>query len=206
MPSRRILETFVLALVAGALLAACGGSSGDDSDEAGQITAAISTSVTSSDPADCTRLETQRFLAQIHFIPGPAAVKACQQDAPDTRDDPDSVDVTNIEVDGSTATADVAFHGGGFDGSTLAVSLAKEGGQWKLDHIDDIPKFDLAGFEKAFTQRLGRDNHAAPQALDCVSKALNQAGPEPVKTALISGDTSQLLALIAPCLGSSNVQ
>lgn len=199
------LVCLIAALAALLAVAGCGGSSGSSSTSGGtsdesQIKDAISTSVTSNDPADCTRLETLTFMGQIHFTAGPAAVKACQRDAPDTSDDPDSVTVTNVDVHGTNATADVTFHGGGFDGSTLSMALVKQGDQWKLDQITAIPKFDLARFETAFTQRLNRNQQAPAQAVQCIRDQLNQAGPDTVKTALISGDSSQLLNLIGPCI------
>jgi len=111
--------------------------------------------------------------------------------------------VTNVQVNGDKATADVAFHGGGFDGSTLAVQLVKDGGQWKLDKITDIPHFDLAGFVHSFTQRVSTDEHVPPQAAQCVAGQLNSAGADNVKHALISGDPTLLLSLIGNCLGGS---
>jgi hypothetical protein len=207
-PSRA--HIWVLAALATALaLAGCGGS-GDGSTTAttggtdqAQIADAIRTSVTSSDPADCTRLETQRFIEQIHFTTGAQALKACERDAPDTTDDPDSVDVTDVQVNGASATANVAFHGGGFDGSTLSMALVKGGDQWKLDRITAVPTFDLAAFSKAFTQRLSSNQNVAGPATACITKALDSAGPDSVKGALISGESSQLLSLIAPCLSAS---
>jgi hypothetical protein len=207
-PTRTVVG--VLAAVAAALaLTACGGSGDDSTSEAiggadqAEIAHAIRTSVTSSDPADCTRLETQRFLEQIHFVTGSAAVKACQQDAPDTSDDPDSVDVADIEVDGTSATANATFHGGGFDGSTLSIAVVKEGDQWKVDQITAVPTFDLPAFEKAFTQRLSSQEGVTAAGTECITKALDSAGPDAVKGALISGDSSQLLNLIGPCLSGS---
>ncbi len=201
----RILACVLVVLAAPLTLAACGGS--DDSTSGGiggaaqaEIAHVIRTSVTSTDLADCTRLETQRFLEQIHFVAGPAALKACQEDAPDTSDDPDSVDIADTEISGTTATANVSFHGGGFDGSTLTMSLVKDGDQWKVDQIDAIPKFDLPAFSRSFTQRLSSQQGVPAAGTACVAKALDSAGPDVVKGALISGDTTQLLGLIRACL------
>jgi hypothetical protein len=201
---RRVALAVAATVAAAFALAACGGGDGGSSgSDESQITTVLRTYATSSDPTDCTRLETQAFLEQIHFTRGPVALKACVVDAPDTSDDPDSVDVTNVQVDGDKATADVAFHGGGFDGSTLALALVKDGDQWKVDKVDDIPHFDLPGFERAFAQRQRRDQHISAQAASCLTTQLNQAGPDDVKHALISGDASQLLGLIGPCLGAA---
>lgn len=48
----------------------------------------------------------------------------------------------------------MTFHGGSFDGSTLKVDLAKDGDQWKLDKITDIPTFNFPGMVQAFAARL----------------------------------------------------
>jgi hypothetical protein len=199
------LLAFVVAAIA---LAACGGSSNDSTSAAtgadqAEIANVIRTSVTSSIPDDCTRLETQRFLEQIHFVTGPAAVKACRQDAPDTSDDPDSVDVADIAVDGTSGTANATFHGGGFDGSTLSIAVVKQGDQWRVDQITAVPAFDLPAFEKSFTGRLSSQEGVSAAGTACITKALDSAGPDAVKGALISGDSSQLLNLIGPCLSGS---
>jgi len=105
-------------------------------------------------------------------------------------------------VNGSqkVAVSDASFTGGGFDGSTLALALTKEGDQWKLDEITAIPHFDLQAFEKAFTRRLVTNEGVQSQAVGCITNALNQAGPTVVKAALISGNSTHLLNLIGPCL------
>jgi hypothetical protein len=207
-PTRLLCALAVLTPVL--VVAGCGGSGNGSStgttaggDEA-QIATAIRTSVTSTDPGDCVKLETQRFMEQIHFTKGGNAVKACEQDAPDTSDDPDSVDVTDIQVDGANATANVAFHGGGFDGSTLTMALIKDGDQWKLDQITAVPTFDLAAFEKAFTARLTTQDNVSSAAAACITRSLDSSGADAVKSALISGDSSQLLNLIGPCLSGSS--
>jgi hypothetical protein len=206
----RILVPALAVVVAALALAACGGSGDDGNSEAlggadqAEIAHAVRTAATSSDPDDCTRVETQRYLEQIHFVTGSAAVNACRQDAPDTSDDPDSVDVADIEVDGTNATANETFHGGGFDGSTLSLALIRQGDQWRVDEITGVPTFDLPAFEKAFTQRLSSREGVSGAGTACVTKALNSAGPDAVKGALIGGDASQLLSLIGPCLSGSS--
>jgi hypothetical protein len=206
----RVLKLFAptLTLLAAFVLASCGGSgdggsttsaAGSSAEEA-QVANIIRTSIMSSDPSDCLKLETLRFMEQIHFTSGQTAVKACEADAPDTSDDPDSIDVENVTVQGDKATADASFAGGGFDGSTLALALVKDGDQWKLDEITAIPKFDLPAFEKAFTQRLVTNEGVQSQAVGCITNALDQAGPTVVKAALISGNSTHLLNLIGPCL------
>src|SRR4051812_7051076 len=128
--SRRLLAVPIVLVAAAFPLAGCGGG-GSDED---QITDVITTSATTNVDSNCTDLETQRFLEQVEFKTGADALKQCKESGPESN--ADSADVSNVEVTGSTATAEVAIRGAAFDGQTLNISLIKEGDQWKLDHID----------------------------------------------------------------------
>jgi hypothetical protein len=201
MRDRPLLAVPILCIAAAMLLAACGGD-GDDggSDDEAQVTEAIETSVKSTDPADCTTLQTQKFTEQVQFQTGEAAVKSCEEEATDTSDDPDSVEVSNVSIDGEAATADVAFTGSAFDGSTVSLALVKEGDQWKLDEITDIPTLDLEGFRAAFIEQLEADGETPQQVKDCITESFASITEEQVRSALISGDPSQLTGLFAECV------
>lgn len=198
--SRRLL-VLLLALALPLTLAACGGDDDDgggDGDEA-EITDVIETSVTSTDPADCTNLQTQAFLEQTTFEEGDALAE-CEAEAADTSDDPDSVEVTNVVVDGDSATGDVTFVGGPIDGSTASLALVKEDDQWKLDEITDIPEFNFEGFQQAFTEQLAAAGDVPQEIADCIVQAFADAGEEQVKEVFLSGDEDQLNALFAQCI------
>jgi hypothetical protein len=52
----------------------------------------------------------------------------------------DSVEVTEVMVDGREATATAVPEGGPSDGETLEITLVREGGAWKLDRVrSDAP-------------------------------------------------------------------
>jgi hypothetical protein len=191
--AQRILAISGAVLVA-MFVVACGGDSDED-----QITEVIQTSVKSTDPADCTKLQTAQFLQQTEFAVGPDALKQCQDNAANTADNPDSVDVKDIKVDGTNATANVTFHGGTFDGSTITVALIKDGDQWKLDKITAIPTFDLQAFIRNFSDQLIAQGKTPQSVISCLTNAISKVGPDQLKQVLISGDSSQLTALFAPC-------
>lgn len=65
---------------------------------------------------------------------GAEAVKTCEKEASE-ESGAESASVSNVEVDGSKATADVALTGGSLDGQGVEVALVKQGDQWKLDEI-----------------------------------------------------------------------
>ena len=202
MRARRFPAPLILLVAASLLLAACGGANSSSSEDEDQITEVIQTTATSTDPADCEKLQTQAFNEQTSFETGDAALAQCKQDATDSSDDPDSVEVSKIEVDGDTATADAAVTGGPFDGSTLTFSLVKEGEQWKLDGIDDIPEFDREALVASFEQDLSSAGDVPQQVADCITQALGSAGEEEIKTAFLSGDGDQVSALFADCIPS----
>jgi hypothetical protein len=100
-------------------LVACGSSgSGEDS----QIEEAIETSATTTNPADCTKLNTQRFMEQTTQESGKAAVTKCKEEA-EAEEGAESVSVSSVEVSGSSATAEAALTGGALSGQTLEVEL-----------------------------------------------------------------------------------
>ena len=190
------LTVMVAALALG--LAACGGDDGGEEED--QISEAIETSVLTTDPADCTRLQTQRFVEQVNFSTGEEAIADCEEDVADTSNDPDEVDVSEIEVDGDAATADVTFTGGVFDGSTLTVALVKEDDQWKLDEITDIPTLDLESFQESFTSQLESEGEIPPQVSECIADEINSASGEQVKSSILGGTEQDLVALFEACI------
>jgi hypothetical protein len=200
MPPVRLPLLLIASISAAALLAACGGGGGNDDNA--QITNVIQTAVKSNDPADCTKLETQQFVEQTELQSGQAAIQQCQKDATDTSDNPDSVDVTNVTSSGDTGSADVTFHGGSFDGSTLTVAVSKDGNQWKLDKVIDIPKFNFPALVQSLSARLNSDSTIPPQVASCIGQAFNNAGADQVKSIILSGSGDQLTALFSTCAPS----
>jgi hypothetical protein len=189
-----------IALGAGVLaalaLVACGSS--DSSDDEDQISAAIEKAATSGDPAACTEVQTQRFDAQTSGgSTGEAAVKQCQQDAADTA--ADKVDVTDIEVDGDTATANAAATGSVFDGQTLDLALVKEGDQWKLDEFKGFKDFDREALNASFKEEISSDPSASPQAVDCITQQVEATSDEEIQAVFVGNDPQAEERVFGPC-------
>ena len=160
----------------------------------------ITTSVTTTDPADCTELQTQAFVEQSNYATGEDAVAQCEEDVKDTTNDPDSVEVSEITVDGENATANVTFEGAAFDGSTVTVALVKDGDQWKLDEITDIPELNAESFKTTLAEQISADQTIPPQIGDCIANSVNQASDEQIKQAIIGGTEQDLIALFGDCI------
>jgi outer membrane lipoprotein-sorting protein len=66
-----------LIIVSALALAACGSSG----DETSKVEEAIETAATTTDPADCSKVQTQNFMEQTSQESGKAALKNCEEEA-----------------------------------------------------------------------------------------------------------------------------
>jgi hypothetical protein len=176
-------------------LVACGGSGNSDDED--QISAAISRAATSGDPAACTEVQTQKFVEQTSDGTGAAAVKSCQKDAADTA--ADKVDVTDIEVDGDTATAKAKATCSGFDGQTLDIALVKQGDQWKLDEFKGFDDFNKDAMIASFRTQLASEPGTTPQAVNCVVQQFQVASDQDIEATFTGSDPQAEDRLFEPC-------
>ncbi|MFL5908498.1 MAG: hypothetical protein ACJ75Z_12985 [Solirubrobacterales bacterium] len=178
------------------LLAACG-DNGNSADE-DQITAVLTRAATSGDPAVCTQDQTLKFTEQTTGgSKGQAAVKSCEKDAKDSA--ADKVDVTDVNVDGNTATATAKATGSIFNGQTIEVALVKEGDQWKLDEFKGFQDFNKDAMIAAFKQQLSAEPGSTPQAVDCVVKQFQAASDEDIEATFTGSDPHAEDRLFGPC-------
>ena len=193
--SKRLLLLPCIALLSALVLAACGGGSSEES----QIEEAIEKSVTSTDPADCDKLETQKFMEQTTRESGAAAVKKCEEEA-ENEEGAESVAVSGVEVEGSSATAEAALTGGVLNGQAVEVALVKEGEQWKLDEAVKITKLDRAKLVEAFKQQLAKAaGELTPRLVACFVKAFEGDSQAEVEELLLSGSTRPLEEVAEAC-------
>ena len=186
-----------VALLLALALAACGGDDGGEDED--QITEVIETVTTGGDPADCTELRTQRFVEQAEFQTGEAAVQSCREDyAEDTQ--ADSVEVSSVQVDGDTATAEVAVTGGGLDNQTVELGLVKEGDQWKLDELVRFVELDRPPLNTAFAVEIQGSEELAPQTRQCIVDEFEGLTDQAVEDLFVAGNREEFEQLFSPCI------
>jgi hypothetical protein len=199
LPKRLLLLPCILILSALAL-AACG-SSGDGESE---IEEAIETSATSTDPADCKKLNTQEFMEQTTQESGSAAVKECEEEAKNG-EGAKSVKVSEVKIDGSDATAEVALSGGNLDGQALELALTKDGDQWKLNEVVKFTKFSQAKLVEVLEEGLSESSSKTdPKFASCVIDAFKQGSQAEVEDLLFGGSSGTLEEVFESC--ASNTQ
>lgn len=187
-----VLTLFVLPFA----LVACD-EDGNSEDE-DQVTEAIVFAATSGDPAACTEAQTLNFTEQITGVPtGDKAIEQCEEDAADTP--AEEVDVSEIEVDGDSATAEAAVTGSFFDGQTLELALVRDGEQWKLDEFVGFVDFDREAMAATLRSELSADEEASPEAVDCVIQQVDATSDEDLEAAFIGEDPEAEDRLFEPC-------
>ena len=185
------------ALIVSALaLVACGSSGGNDEAE---IEEAIETSATASDPANCTKLETLNFSEQSSGESGKAALKACEEEAQDSEGKAESVAVSEVEVDGTKATADAAITGGSLGGQTASLALVEEDGQWKLDEITGFVKLDQARLATVFAEQLEKGGEVEPEVTACIVTGIEEASKEEAEEFILDPANQALGELAESC-------
>ncbi len=196
--SRSRLLVLLLVLVLPITLAACGDDDDDVSGDEQEIIDAITASATSGDPAACREFQTQRFTEQVgDGETGEAAVKQCEENAADTP--ADEIEVTNIEIDGDSATAEGAVTGSFFDGQTLDLALVNEGDQWKLDELVGFSEFDRDAFVASFEEGISSEEDVSPEALACVTQQLEAQSDQQLQDFLLGTDPQAEDAIFEPC-------
>lgn len=194
---RKLYLLLPLALLSLALgLAACGGGESDED----KIVDVIETSATSTDPADCEALATQAFLEQTQFSEGEEAVEGCEESAEETEDNPDSVEVSEVEIDGSDATATAAFEGGNFDGQTFTVALVEADGDWKLDELTGFAEFDQEALATSLEEGLQAGEDAVePKLAECFGETLRELSKAQAEEVVIGGSPQPIVEIVEGC-------
>jgi hypothetical protein len=180
---KRCFALTCLLIFSALVFVACGSGSGEDS----QIEEAIETSATTTNPTDCTKLNTQQFMEQTTQESGKAAVAKCEEEA-EAEEGAESVSVSNVEASDSSATAEVALTGGALDGQALEVELVKDGEQWQLNEVVKFTKFDRAKLvefvEEEFTSSA---NGLSPKLAGCFVDAFKEGSQTEIEELLWSG-------------------
>jgi hypothetical protein len=191
---RLFLLPFLL-ITATFVLSACGSSGSSDES---QIEEAIETSATSTDPANCSKLQTQEFLEQSTSTEGPAALKQCE--AEDKKEEKaKSVEVSNVEVEGSEASAEAAVDGGSLDGQTLEIGLVKEGEQWKLNEIAGFAVLNKTKLVEALATQFESGEEVSEELASCVEEGFEESSQPEVEELLLSGSSKPVEELAKEC-------
>ncbi len=119
----------VASIVLAAGIAACGGDDSNSSED--EASAAAVEILSSQDPATCERLS-DSFIETQYGASGEEGLAACEEGIVSGQV-PDNIEVTEITVDGETATGSITS-----DQATADFTMVDSDGEWQLDALDNI--------------------------------------------------------------------
>jgi hypothetical protein len=203
---KRLLFLPCLLLLSALALSACGGGSdstggggGSSSGPEAQIEEVVQASATASDPANCTKTNTQKFDEQLVHEEGAGAVKGCESEAESGEASADAVTIANVKVSGDKATLEAAYEGSIYDGQTIAVAMVEEGGQWKVDRLTKIVKLDKAALADTFKTQLEATGELSDEQVSCITDGIGGSSQAEVEELLLSGSAEPFIELATGC-------
>jgi hypothetical protein len=161
-----------------------------------KIERVIGVVATSTNPAYCVELTTERYLEQTTGVEMPFADDACESDA--SQGAAESVEVREIAIDGGRASAIVANTGGSFDGSQLEVRLVEQGGDWRLDRLVGFADFDREKFRLAYARKLQALDFP-DEAVECVLGQEEKFSGAQVERAVLSPADNFFASIAVDC-------
>ncbi len=195
-----LILPFVLVAAALALTACGGGGSSSSSGDESAIEEAIETAATSSEPSKCTEVQTKAFTENETSETGKAAVKTCEENAEEGESPAESVTVSNVEVNGETATAAVAISGSSaLNGQTIEVELAKEEGKWKLNKFLSFAKFDGKALGEELEKRLVKEEGISASLAKCVSEGVAKVSQAEAESMVFEKNLTPVEELAEKC-------
>jgi hypothetical protein len=195
--NKRILVPLALLVLAALTLTACGGGGSSDEDK---ITETIEKAATTSDPSNCTELETLNFVEQNSEEKGKAAIKSCEEEAKEGKEPAEEANVSNVSVNGSKATAEVEFKGGPLDSQTLEMALVEAGGTWKMNEVEGFAKYDGAALGEAFEREFeGEPEGPNGKQATCIAEAIAKSSKAEAEELFFSGSSEAIVELAEGC-------
>ncbi|HEU4737766.1 MAG TPA: hypothetical protein VFS54_01655 [Solirubrobacterales bacterium] len=173
-------------------LASCGGDGKSDEEE---IVEAIDYAFVSTDPDACTEQMTPAFSEQLFRDDAADAVESCEQNARAEESENDPVEVSNVVVDGSKATADVAFA----DAQAFSVALIEDDGDWKLDEVVGFVDFDRSRWMDEQREFFEDGEPWPARVTDCILDAYRGMSQTELEEMLLGGSPDPETEIISRC-------
>jgi hypothetical protein len=196
--TKRILVPLALLVLTALTITACGGGGGNGDED--KITEVIEKSATTSDPSNCTELQTQAFNEQNSQQKGKAATKACEEEAEAGEEQAEGANVSNVSVNDEKATAEVEFEGGPLGSQALEVALVEEGGDWKLDQIEGFANYDGKSLGEAFEKEFEENPEGLnKEQADCIAGKVAGSSQAEAEELFFSGSSEPIIELAKSC-------
>jgi hypothetical protein len=201
---KSLLMLPLVLIVTAFALTACGGggssSSGGNSDETA-ISKAIEKSATSSDPSKCTELQTEEFNEQAEHESG-NALKGCEESAEENEEPAESVSVSNIKVNGETATAEAEIEGSDLNGTSVEIEMANEEGTWKLNKFLGFVDYEGQALAETLEEAIKQEGTVSDPVAKCVGEGFAELSQQDAEAVVFEDETESITKLAESCESS----
>jgi len=193
----------VLVLIASALaLTACGGGGSSSSGGSGEeeaIAQVIEKSATTTDPSKCTELQTQAFNEQEKDVSGKEATEVCEEAAEGDETVAESVNVSDIKVEGEKATAVAKVEGTALNDQGVEIELVSEEGNWKLNKFLGFASYDGQALAEALETEFEKEEGISAALGKCVAEGVAKFSQAEAEEVAFEGETQGLEELAQSC-------
>lgn len=201
---KKSLLLLPLALLALALaLAACGGGGSSSSGGGGEAEAAIEETIEesakSTDPSKCTELQTQAFNEQETASKGKEATENCESEAENGETEATTVNVSEISVNGESATAVAEVDGTALAGQGIEIELIEEGGTWKMNKFIAFANYNGKALAEALEKEFAKEEGVSAALAKCVSSGVAEFSQQEAEAVAFEGETEGLEKLATSC-------
>jgi hypothetical protein len=199
------LAAVAASFVAIAVLASCEGSSGENVGDKEALEEMVVASTFDLGPETCLKYSTLHYLETTTHREGDAAIESCEESSVKAlANPPTDVKVSDIEVEGDSATALVAYEGSVLGGQELRTGFVERDGRWKYHEMLGFVDFDS---QKLITEmgRQGMMEAESPQEIQliaCVIGLMEELSAESLEEQVF-GDTDAIYELADSCAAGS---
>jgi hypothetical protein len=186
----------ILALPLLLSVAACGASKDETAIRDG-----LRKALTSKSPTACSSGYTRAFLDQGTYGSSTVAAsfrKFCRSNIKELA--AETVDVSDVRVDGDNAEADFSASGGQYAFKNATVTLRKSGGQWRLDRLKALdlkrPEYDSQQERLAILQANGLSRKEAA----CYRRRIERVSDKRLSNAIVASDPAYLADPLLVCV------
>jgi hypothetical protein len=102
------------------------------------------------------------------------------------------VSVSNIEVEGGTATAEAEIEGSALNGQKVELELVEEGGKWKLNQFLGFASYDGEALAEGLEKGLEKQGELPPSEVKCFAEGIRGLSEEEAEEVAFEGNVEVL--------------
>jgi hypothetical protein len=109
------------------------------------------------------------------------------------------VTISNVSVNGETATVEVEVEGSGLNGQGVELELVEESGDWKLNKFLGFTNFDAAALGEALEEEFAKEEGISPELAKCVSEGISEISQSEAESMVFEKELAPIEKIAKSC-------